>query len=418
MSVATLVLLVLGQAQPPPPGVPQLKMTLTPYRVPAYPNESLIMWEQVQIDLALSKESRSAIQLARQTNQYGSIEGYQRYDMRKSPPSISLGKNPSGLTAAQNKRLGQVYLQYYDVDAMSDPTVAAMIPISSTTQKWISNRLSTAWNNYQLAQQKMFQSFQKDNEAMRVKYFQAHPSESKSGSFSYTVPRAIQNRQTDLTRRTSLFGLVQFAEARRDIRAHLTAEQLAKFESLKGRPMASWFYAHAPSFGSAQTHPELLSNINVQAALGMSLKEYLDFMQARRDRRPESEYLDKFVARLPTDKKARFLQLGLQYDREFSILRHDVAKELGLSQTKIDSMLVQLETLFVEGYAKADKFWLNLDHGGSDQVAYADRGKVLSDYDAKERQSILNALTPAQREKWRVMLGKEVPEIQPTRVFG
>ena len=150
----------------------------------------------------------------------------------------------------------------------------------------------------------------------------------------------------------------------------------------------------------------------------MSLKQYLDFMQTRKDRRPESEYLDKFVARLPADKKARFRQLGLQYDREYSILRHDIAKELGLNQSQVDSMIVKLESLFVEGYGKADQFWLNLDRGGSDQAAYAARGKLLAEYDAKERQSILDALTPAQRAKWRQMIGKDVPEIQPSRGFG
>jgi hypothetical protein len=385
-----------------PPQLP-IKLPRHEYRIPPYPVLNLVGWGQVRGELGLAG---SAVNSANP----------RAYNPGTGP--LNLAMPQANLSGAQRERLGQIYLQYYDVDAVMDPTMQRTLGLTSAQRVLAHTEFNRAWRKWQDAQEAMFEQFRKDNEAVRKRYLKEHPSSGVSKSVRYTIPRDVSYRHSKLSRSVDLLQITEMTKARAAVRASLTGSQLDKLEKLKGRPIASTFYAHDSGSAGAQSHPELISNVNVQAELGLSLKQYLAFMEKRRAGRSEGELQRELLARLNPEQRKRLYQYGVQYDREYSILRHDVARSIGLKQATLDKINLRLFTLEVEAHDKADIYWIRLDKNPNDSSVRSDRERTLSRYDEFKRKAILDALTSGQIKMWRQLMGKQLPDIQPKRFFG
>lgn len=407
---------VVGQFDSPP-----IKIPRTDYKVPSYPGAFLLTWGLVQSELDLAPEV--VADLSKSEN----VRSDRVAEMMKPsiPPKTyrdpllpALAYAMERITPAQKKRLVEIYLQYYDVSALTDPNVARLVGLSKEQSIYVNGRMTQAHHRHQAAQEAMFETFRKDNEELRKKVDPVKANSPVPRRITYTVPREIQNNHTDLTRVVSLLESREMTKARADVRAKLTPEQLAKLKRLKGKPIPHYFYSGS-NWGTAGPHPDLAMNMYVQAEMGFTLKEYLAVQKESRGKPSNPYALKKLISRLTPFQKKILRQYELQYDREYSILRHDICAELGIEPAISDKMRLRLEEIDVEARRKADKLWLSVDPASQPtQSDYLSRGSILETADLEKRLSILTFMTAAQKKKWVEMLGKPLPEIQPSRSFG
>lgn len=334
--------------------------------------------------------------------------------------SPAQAKALSEITATHRKRLGEIYLQYYDVSALVDPTVSKMVGLAPTQQKAVQKLFDKAHLKYQEAQEAMFETFRKDGEALRKAAMQDKPSTGNvmKTRISYVMPRRIQNQHTHLSRQVALLQTREMTLARAEVRKLLSANQLARLKSLKGKPISQWFY-HGSNWGTAQPHPDLALNINVQAEMGFSLKQYLAIQKEMNELRRNPTKLLAFIASLTPSQRAMLRRYEIQYDREYSVLRHDVAAELGIDAGLADRIRLRIEEIDAEAQRKGGLEWNKLDQpNANEQEIDKARRAILGRADAEKRKAILYMLSASQKAKWRSIVGKPLDEIQPTRHFG
>ena len=398
-----------------------IKIPRTEYKVPSYPGAFLITWGLVQDELDLDPSVIADLEKSRQV-QSARVEAMTKPPTSFQPYRYTVGPAVAHaldrLTNSQKKRLGEIYLQYYDVNALADPTVADMVGLSKDQRIIVQSKLNQAHHRYQAAQEAMFERFRKDNEELRKKAAPAKSGDPIRARIVYTVPRDVQNSHTDLSRVVNQIQLQEMAKARTAIRANLTRTQRSKFEGMKGRPIPHVFY-DGSNWGTAGPHLDLALNIHVQAEMGFSLKEYLEIQRETQGRPLNPRALSKLIARLKPAQLKKLRQYELQYDREYSVLRHDVARELGIDRGTVDRMRLRLEEIEVKSRREADKLWLTADPSGQpSSQSYEARGRVLDAADQEKRRAILELMTVEQKKRWGQMLGKPLPEIQPSRSFG
>ncbi|MBC8063381.1 MAG: hypothetical protein H7Y17_01000 [Chlorobia bacterium] len=407
----------MGQVQPGP-----IKLPRTEYRVPSYPGTFLLSWGLVQDEIGIPEEVRKDLQQARQVHddriKQMMVPSYP-VKTYKDPLTPAHATALNKISASHKKRLGEIYLQYYDVSAVADPYVAKLIGLSESQRQFAQQRLTAAHRKHQDAQEAMFETFRKDSEILQKTVNQT-PVSMKGGlrGYSYVVPRDVQNRHTDLTRRTALIRTREMAKAREEIRANLAPAQLANLKRFKGKPISQYFY-DGSNWGTAQPHPDLVLNINVQAEMGFSLKQHLEILKESRALKSSPRMTARVISRLTESQKAILRQYELQYDREYSILRHDVATQLNLGAGVTDRIRLRLEELEVEAHRKADLEWVKLDGPqAQSQAVSSNRGAILEECDRNKRKAILYFLSAQQRNQWKEMIGTPLQEIQPGRGYG
>lgn len=397
-----------------------IKIPRTDYMVPSYPGAFLLSWDLVQNEIGVAPEVIENLSKSR------NVQAERVAEMMKpnippkqyrDPLMPALAHALASITPSQKRRLGEIYLQYYDVTALIDPTVASQVGLSKDQASFVKERFNRAHHAHQAAQEAMFETFRKDNEELRKKMEPIKSGAPIPQRMTYTIPREIQNRHTDLTRVVGLLETRELANARADVRAQLKPDQLAKLKRLKGKPIPHFFY-NGSNWGTGGPHPDLAMNMYVQAEMGFTLKEYLAVQKESRGN-PSNAYAQKKVLSGLTPSQRKILrQYELQYDREYSILRHDICAELGIEPTVSDKMRLRLEEIEVEAQRKADKLWLTVDPASQPtQSDYLSRGSILEAGDLAKRLSILTFMTTAQKKMWVEMLGKPLPEIQPSRGY-
>lgn len=397
-----------------------VKIPRTHYKIPSYPGAFLLSWGLVQAEVGASAEvidsltKSQNVQAERVAERMTPAVPRKRY---KDPLMPALANALASITPSQKRRLGEIYLKYYDVSALIDPTVANQIGLSDKQIAFINERFNRAHRRYQEAQEAMFESFRKDNEELRKKATPIKSDGLVTRGSSYTIPRDIQNNHIDLTRMVSLLQARELTLARAEVRTQLRPDQLAKLRRLKGKAIPHYFY-DGSNWGTGGPHPDLAMNIYVQAEMGFTLKEYLAIQKESRGDQFKAHALKKLLSRLTPSQLKILRGYELQYDREYSILRHDICAELGIEPSVSDKMRLRLEEIDVEAQRKADKLWLTVDPASQPtQSDYLSRGSILEAADLEKRLSILTFMAAAKKKKWLEMLGKPLPEIQPSRGY-
>lgn len=421
--VASVTLGVNGQVPSEPFRLPRYD-----YRIPSYPGAFLLHWGLVQDDLGLPSEVVKELGQARDAYQ-AEVQA-----MVRQPPVMSSVPNrmaPAAanalarITPAQKKRLGEIYFQYYDVNALSDAHAAKLVGLSQGQRAYVAKRLNEAHSRYQDAQQAAHDVMRKDNEPLRLKAAEEAAKKADGDGplrrprlTSYVVPREIQYRHTDLSRRSELTKGREMTKARADVRSRLTAAQLATLSRLKGQPISIWFF-DGQNWESAKPHPDLILNTHVQAELGFSLKQHLAIQKMDRAQKNLAATIRSLIDGLSTSQREMLQGFELQYDREYSILRPDVSSQLGLDRGTVDRILLRLQEIEVEASKKREDLWVKQEKEGlSEQIVRDRQGDVMRTAEETKRKTILYFLTAAQKAKWHKMLGKPLPEIQPSRHYG
>lgn len=403
----------------------EFRFPRTPLRIPEYPGVFLLGWDLVQDELKLSPEIISDLKKSR-ADYDGQVQSRIANLPIGAPMTTntffeSLANTLPKLSNPQKKRLGEIYLQYYDVNALRDPKVGKLIGLSASQQAFVHKRLDQAHEQYQNAQEKAFRTMHDDNEILRKKAFDAQSAVSSgilTRGIRYVMPREIQYKHTDLSRRAELTKLREMTQARVEIRESLTASQLGKFNEMKGKPISQWFF-DGQNWGIAQPHPELVLNTNVQAELGFSLRQHLDIQKMTPRSGNNANLIVSIVKNLSHAQRKKLKSYGLQYDREYSILRPDISSEIGLDRQTVDKILLRIAEIDADAHTKSDAVWIAEEKKDiiSEEVSNR-RQEILQSADEAKRKSILDFLSVKQKKKWNDMLGKPVPGIQPTRYYG
>jgi hypothetical protein len=172
-------------------------------------------------------------------------------------------------------------------------------------------------------------------------------------------------------RRTSSEGIAGLIGIRKACRELLTTRQRAVLTKLGGKPLRSSFH---------ETWPTIMGSF-----------DYSDPSEARK---------------------------GLQRDGIFSVLRHDIATKIGVSEEQVDRIAIGLKDLYLMAYRDADEYWWLLKRQQNRPRIFQLRQAVFSHYEVQARQMIRRELRADQRSKWDRMVGMPIPGVLSRNHFG
>jgi hypothetical protein len=337
-----------------------------PLMRPIIPDPYLLAQDWVQRDMGLTPQAISEVQAELAPSGPRIMQASRTGRVIPTPKTRVLAQQHA-------KRLTELSIRASDLHALTDPGVAAKVGLSSAQQTQVNAKFRT--------------------------YFKWVKDETA---------RLSRVRQTEISKSVAILGPDPVAarsrvfKLRAEVRSLLTAPQRAKLKSLMGRPpatLASFGWLNQAPYLFLPGYESLLLNRRGHEELGLTMRQSRLLGERLGNNGSQATYLRE-ISGLTQAQRLRLDQIGLQYQGAMALLRCDIVSALGLDDALIDSLVLKVGDM-----QRQD---MDLQSGGGH---LSERRKLWDDRD----RMLLGTLSPAQRSKWKALLGVPLPEIHPLR---